>query len=203
MSIIIQHNFISSKFMWLYAKYAHGCNPAHHCTNAIQGKYSKNFSKRNLSFKPENAVVMNEFPETTWDAIYICGVSSNGYSKKMNYSHNVHVAILPKEGSVDHWEFENWVMDIKNGIFEYVPSQDEIDPGFLRYPFDYRTCRMFRWAVWHYHESPKKTNMIKTCDYCKKFVCDEDGDEYCEIWGHYEGQDANSCEDYEEENEDE
>lgn len=156
MSIIIQHNFISSKFKWLYAKYAHGCNPAHHCTNAIQGKYSKSFSKRNLSFKPENTVIMNEFPETTWDAIYICGVSSNGYSRHENYPHNVHVAILPKEGATDHWEFENWVMDINNGIFEYVPSENEIDPGFLEYSEDYRTCRMFRWAVWHCHKKPDR-----------------------------------------------
>lgn len=151
--IIINHNFLGYKFKWLYAKYAYGCNPLHHCTNAIKGRYSKVFSRLNPGFLPGRKIVMNEFPDIVWDAIYICGVASQGYTKHKNYPHNVHVAILPQEGATDHWEFENWKMDIQNGIFEYVPSEKEIDPQYLKLPEQYWTCRMFRWAVWHYHSS--------------------------------------------------
>ena len=38
--IRLTHNFDSKKFMWLYAKYANGCNLQYQCTNAIRGKYS-------------------------------------------------------------------------------------------------------------------------------------------------------------------
>lgn len=73
--IIIHHNLDEKKFMWLYAKYTYGANPNHHCTNAIKGKYSKKFTKHNPEFKPGSEVVLDEFPELGWDAIYICGVS--------------------------------------------------------------------------------------------------------------------------------
>ena len=74
MPIIINHNFLGYKFKWLYAKYAYGCNPLHHCTNAIKGRYSKVFSRLNPGFLPGRKIVMNEFPDIVWDAIYICGV---------------------------------------------------------------------------------------------------------------------------------
>lgn len=150
MAVELTHNFDGSKFMWLYAKYANGCNPEKHCTNAIRGKYSKRFSRLNEEFKPGQAIVMNEFLPNTWDAIYICGVAKKGYSQHKNYDHNVHVAIIPKEGAKDHWEFEGWRMDLKNGFFEYVISEDELDSQYKSLPSQYTTCRMFRWAVSHY-----------------------------------------------------
>lgn len=150
--IIVHHNFDGKKFKWLYAKYAYGANPSHHCTNAIRGKYSKRFSRNNPKFLPGNKVIFDEFPELGWDAIYICGVSTNGYSKHTNYPHNVHVAIVPKQGSTDKWNFENWEMNVENGIFEYVISEEELNPKYKNYPEEYVTCRMFRWAVWHYRK---------------------------------------------------
>lgn len=149
--IRLTHNFDGRKFMWLYAKYAHGCNPMHHCTNAIKGKYSKRFTRLNKEFLPGQTIVMDEFPQDSWDAIYICGVSKNGYAKHQNYPHNVHIAVLPREGATDHWEFENWKMDVTGGIFEYVPSEEDIPEVFVRQlPESFYTCRMFRWAVSHY-----------------------------------------------------
>ena len=159
MAIKLTHNFDGGKFMWLYAKYANGCNPQHHCTNAIRGKYSKRFSRLNKDFVSGQTIVLDEFPPDKWDAIYICGVSRNGYAKHKNYPHNVHVAIIPKDGASDHWEFEDWKMDVAGGVFERVPSEQEIDPKYLKLPEQYWTCRMFRWAVWHYRDqlqSPKK-----------------------------------------------
>jgi len=121
--VIIQHNFDGKKFKWLYAKYAYGANPNHHCTNAIKGKYSKRFNRNNPYFSSQNNITLDEFPELNWDAIYICGVSTNGYSKHENYPHNVHIAILPAPGEKDEWSFENWNMTVTNGKFEYVISE--------------------------------------------------------------------------------
>jgi hypothetical protein len=151
--ICLSHNFDGKKFMWLYAKYANGCNPQHHCTNAIRGKYSRRFLRLNKDFMPGQTIVLDEFPTNQWDAIYICGVSRSGYAKHENYPHNVHVAILPREGGSDHWEFENWKMDVRGGVFERVPSEDEIPEVFVRQlPEKFWTCRMWRWAISHYSE---------------------------------------------------
>lgn len=154
-SIIINHNFDGSKFMWLYAKYAYGVNPEKHCTNAIKGKYSKRFTRHSDEFKPGVPIVMDEFPESEWDAIYICGVSRKGYSQHKNYEHNVHIAIIPKPGAKDSWKFENWEMTIENGVFERIISEDELDERFKNLPSQYVTCRMFRWAVDHYKDMIK------------------------------------------------
>jgi len=150
--ISLTHNFDGRKFKWLYAKYAYGCNPRHHCTNSIRGRYSKIFSRLNPDFVSGQTVFMDEFPQDMWDAIYICGVAAKGYSTHKNYPHNVHIAILPKLDARDHWQFEDWSMDITNGVFEYVPSDKEIDSKYLLLPAEYWTCRMFRWAVWHYRD---------------------------------------------------
>jgi hypothetical protein len=148
--LILSHNFDGSKFMWLYAKYATGVNPAYHCTNAIKGRYSKKFTRNNPDFLPGTSVVMDEFPDIGWDAIYICGVVRMGYSQHKNYPHNVHIAVIPKPGASDDWFFEEWKMHVKNGVFEYVISEEELDPRFKDLPKNYVTCRMFRWAVSHY-----------------------------------------------------
>lgn len=150
--IKISHNFDSKKFKWLYAKYAYGANPNHHCTNAIKGKYSKKFSRNNKAFVPEQTIVLDEYKELGWDAIYICGVSTKGYAKHENYPHNVHVAILPAPGEKDEWSFEDWSMTVENGRFEYVISEEELNPKYKNLPEEYVTCRMFRWAVWHYRK---------------------------------------------------
>ena len=149
--IQLTHNFDGRKFMWLYAKYATGCNPLHHCTGAIRGRYSKRFTRLSPDFKAGQTIALDEFPNLGWDAIYICGVSTNGYRKHVNYPHNVHAVIIPKEDASDHWEFENWRMDVQGGVFEHIPSEDEIDAKYKRdLPEEFWTCRMFRWAVWHY-----------------------------------------------------
>lgn len=150
--IKISHNFDGKKFKWLYAKYAYGANPNHHCTNAIKGKYSKKFSRNNKAFVPEQTIVLDEYKELGWDAIYICGVSTKGYAKHENYPHNVHVAILPAPGEKDEWSFEDWSMTVENGRFEYVISEEELNPKYKNLPEEYVTCRMFRWAVWHYRK---------------------------------------------------
>jgi len=148
--IIVHHNFDGKKFKWLYAKYAYGANPEQHCTNAIKGRYSKRFSRNNPEFKAGVDVVLDEFPELNWDAIYICGVSSKGYAKHENYPHNVHIAIISAPGKKDKWSFENWEMTVENAKFEYVISEDELDEKYKSLPEHYVTCRMFRWAVDHY-----------------------------------------------------
>lgn len=150
--IKISHNFDGKKFKWLYAKYAYGANPNHHCTNAIKGKYSKKFSRNNKAFVPEQTIVLDEYKELGWDAIYICGVSTKGYAKHENYPHNVHVAILPAPGEKYEWSFEDWSMTVENGRFEYVISEEELNPKYKNLPEEYVTCRMFRWAVWHYRK---------------------------------------------------
>lgn len=150
--IKISHNFDGKKFKWLYAKYAYGANPNHHCTNAIKGKYSKKFSRNNKAFVPEQTIVLDEYKELGWDAIYICGVSTKGYAKHENYPHNVHVVILPAPGEKDEWSFEDWSMTVENGRFEYVISEEELNPKYKNLPEEYVTCRMFRWAVWHYRK---------------------------------------------------
>lgn len=150
--IIISHNFDGKKFKWLYAKYAYGANPLHHCTNAIRGRYSKLFSRNNPDFAPNQKITLDEYCDLGWDAIYICGVSTKGYAKHENYPHNVHVAIIPAPGEKDEWSFENWSMTVENGRFEYVISEEELNPKYKNLPEEYVTCRMFRWAVWHYRK---------------------------------------------------
>ncbi len=155
-NIVVSHNFDGKSFMWLYAKYAYGANPKHHCTNSIRGKYSKRFTRNNPEFKPNQIVTLDEYPEIGWDAIYICGVSRNGYTRHENYPHNVHIAIIPAPGKTDQWSFEKWHMKVENGIFEYVISEDELDEKYKLLPKEYVTCRMFRWAVTHYKDALDK-----------------------------------------------
>lgn len=150
MVVLLTHNFDGARFRWLYAKYASGCNPTHHCTNAIRGRYSRRFTRLSSEFRPGQTIALDEFPTDTWDAIYICGVSADGYSRHTNYPHNVHVAILPRSGATDTWLFENWTMSVENGVFERVISEGELNSKYKSLPREFVTCRMFRWAVWHY-----------------------------------------------------
>jgi hypothetical protein len=149
----IEHNFTPKSFMWLWAKYVSGFNPEHHCTNAIRGRYSKAFSKNNAEFTPGQTIVFNEAPACTYDVIYICGVSRDGYSRHQNYSHNVHVAILPVVGHAEAWTFESWHMTIWNGRILPIPPVDQLLPAYSRLPAEYTSCRIFRWAACWYGTS--------------------------------------------------
>ena len=145
--IITQHNFESSKFKWLWMKYVTSVNDRYHCTNCIRGRYSKLFSKHNQNLSTQNTFELNEATQGDYKALYICGVSSKGYSQKKNYPFNVHASILPKEGAKDTFKFDNWVMEIENGIFLPIPEEGKLPKKYMTLPPEYTTCRIFRWAV--------------------------------------------------------
>lgn len=147
----ITHNFDPDRFMWLWAKYVTGFNEKHHCTNAIRGHYSKKFSKNNPVFSEIQNLLFNEQLDSSYQAIYICGVAKEGYARKQNYVHNVHAAIVPALGLEDEWSFEGWRMTIQNGHFLPIPaSPDELPERYRLLPHAYTTCRIFRWAALRY-----------------------------------------------------
>ena len=151
--IIIHHNFDETKFKWLWAKYVKGGNLEKHCTACLKGPYSKKFSgtsNKDLLSQPQ--LFMDEVDETNFDAIYFCGVLKHGYPKT-NYPHNVHFAILPKEGASDVWDFENWHVEISGGVLSPMPTEDELSPTLKTgiYNEHYYTCRIFRWMVGFYY----------------------------------------------------
>jgi hypothetical protein len=146
--IEIAHNFEPSAFMWLWAKYVTGFNPEHHCTNCIRGKYSHKFSKNNPGFAASRITVMDEQPPGSYIAIYICGVSKAGYSRKANYPHNVHIALAPRPRAEENWSFEKWTVNIRNAVFLPIPSSaDDLPVQYQTLPPAYTTCRIFRWSA--------------------------------------------------------
>jgi hypothetical protein len=146
--IEIVHNFDPNQFVWLWAKYVTGFNEKYHCTNSIRGPYSQKFSKHNPEFVTSAVIVMDEEPLGSYRAIYICGVSKQGHSRKANYPHNVHVAIRPEAGTVEKWSFEKWVVHIRNGRLLPIPATEEDLPTrYRRLPSEYTTCRIFRWSA--------------------------------------------------------
>lgn len=150
--IEIVHNFDSDQFMWLWAKYVRSFNEKYHCTNSIRGPYSQKFSKHNPEFNSPLAVVMDEQPLNSYHAVYICGVSKQGYSTKANYPHNVHVAIRPETGAEEKWSFEKWVLNIRNGRLLPIPAKEEDLPTRYRsLPSEYTKCRIFRWSACFFH----------------------------------------------------
>jgi hypothetical protein len=153
--IEIAHNFDPNQFMWLWAKYVIGFNDKHHCTNSIRGRYSRKLSKNNPEFAATQFMIMDEQPLNSYSAIYICGVSKAGYSRKANYPHNVHVAICLDEGSVAEWSFEKWTLQIRNGRCLPIPATEEDLPAQYRVlPPAYTTCRIFRWSACFFSHSP-------------------------------------------------
>ena len=152
----LTHNFDSAKFKWLWAKYVTGFDESHHCTNSVRGYYSRNFSKHNQLLSPSNIITFDERSLNTFDAIYICGVSSNGYRVKLNYPHNVHAAIVPELGSDDEWSFEAWRMSIRGGRFLPIPSIEHLPECYAGLGEDFTTCRIFRWAACFYKNQPNK-----------------------------------------------
>ncbi|WP_404987899.1 hypothetical protein [Clostridium culturomicium] len=145
--IKIKHNLDSSKFKWLWCKYVTDINDKKHCTASLKGKYGKKFSKHNPNFNKETTIVFDEQPEESFKAIYICGVVSQGYSSKKNYPHNVDLAIVPKQGARCLYQFENWQLEIENGMISLIPGIEELPKKYQNLPEEYVTCRIFRWAV--------------------------------------------------------
>jgi hypothetical protein len=146
--IILEHNLDPKRFKWLWAKYVRGVNDAQHCTNSLRGPYSKKFSKLNPQFAAGVPIVFDEQAPDSFQAIYICGVSSRGYATRSNYAHNVHAAILPSSGTEDAWEFDHWRLRVANGSFCRIPqSLEEIPERYRKLPDAYTSCRIFRWAV--------------------------------------------------------
>ena len=142
--IKIKHNFDKEKFMWLWSKYVVGVNDEKHCTACLKGRYSKKFSKHNDELTVGSEVVFDEFEHK---AIYICGVIKKGYSQKKNYNHNVHLVILPKEGEKSVWEFEDWKVEIEDGVICEIIPEEKLEEKYKGLEDKYTTCRIFRWAV--------------------------------------------------------
>ncbi len=147
--IQIRHNFDEKKFKWLWAKYVKDGNVEKHCTACLCGPYSKKFSgtsNQNLLAQPE--LVMNEIPDGDFKAIYFCGVIKRGYPRT-NYPHNVHFAVVPAEGQRDEWNFEDWHVEIENGVLSPIPDEEQLDDRFFQEPYNdhFYTCRIFRWMV--------------------------------------------------------
>lgn len=155
--IKIKHNLDSKKFKWLWAKYVHEGNDTKHCTNCLRGKYSKKFSKHNKSFNEETIIVFDEQDINSYKAIYICGVASKGYSVKKNYPHNLHLAIIPKKGYKDIYKFENWDIEIEDGIISYIPMIKEMPLKYQTLPDEYITCRIFRWMIGYFYNKEESS----------------------------------------------
>ncbi len=142
--ITIKHNLDEKKFKWLWAKYVTGVNLNYHCTNSLKGRYSKKFSKLNPDFRKNNLVIFDEIAD--FKAIYICGVSSIGYSKKQNYPSNLHVVLIPESGNTEIYKFLNWEIEITNAKVATIIDEQSLPEEFRSLPKEYTTCRIFRWA---------------------------------------------------------
>lgn len=140
-SIILRHNLDPAAFMWLWAKYVVNPNLEKHCTACLKAvtvkpaigpgaPYSRTFSKAfNPGMKDNPTLLMDEAPHNHFRAIYLCGVSAAGCSSKKNYPHNLHAAIVPARGASDVFEFENWKLQVDNGIFTRIPPEEELPRG--------------------------------------------------------------------------
>ena len=154
----LRHNFDPAKFKWLWAKYVTGFDERHHCTNSLRGHYSRKFSKHNPSLTTTGTITFDEQVPNTFDAIYICGVSSNGYRTKLNYPHNVHAVIISEPGNIDEWSFESWRMAIRFGRFLPIPPIECLPERYIRLGDEFTTCRIFRWAACFYQVGKMKPN---------------------------------------------
>jgi len=146
LDVCLNHNLEPEKFMWLWTKYVTGINDQKHCTNCLRGPYGKILSKHNEELRASPVVVLDELQEGSFNAIYICGVIKKGYPRT-NYEHNLHAAIQPMAGSNDSFLFENWRLTVTNGVFLTIPSEAELPERYRSLGPEYKTCRIFRWAV--------------------------------------------------------
>lgn len=156
--IVIAHNLNPAAFKWLWAKYVTRPNLTRHCQACLRSAairpehgrpsiFSCVFSKaRNPTMKATSKLVMNEQPPGSFAAIYLCGVSTRGYSKT-NYPHNLHTAIIPVPGATDVFQFETWRFSVTNGLFTRIPTADELSAEHRKLPHSFTSCRIFRWAA--------------------------------------------------------
>ena len=142
----LSHNLSPKAFKWLWMKYVTTVNDKYHCTNCLRGRYGKVLSKHNSELTKTPVLLMDEFPLDSFSAIYVCGVINKGYPRT-NYAYNLHAAIKPMVGRSDEFEFENWTLSVKNGIFQPIPNEDDVPEMYRKLPPEYTTCRIFRWAV--------------------------------------------------------
>lgn len=159
--IIMTHNFEKKKFAKLFGMYTWGTNPYDHCNRSLKKCFSKNFNINNPDFENNHTVILDEYPDRQWDAIYICGVRKGYWSKKQDevYPHNVHFAIIPAPGKNDSWSFDGWIVNVDNAVIETVISEEDLDKHFLAFPKECTTCRIYRWSVTHYKDQ------LVNCDY--------------------------------------
>ncbi len=143
--ITIKHNLSSKKFKWLWAKYVHGVNLRHHCTNSLKGLYSKKFSKLNSKFDSENIISFDESKD--FKAVYICGVSTKRYKEKENYPYNLHLVLIPKLGHFETYNFLEWEFEITNATISKIIDEEQLSDAFRVLPKEFTTCRIFRWAA--------------------------------------------------------
>jgi hypothetical protein len=146
-AIIIEHNLDPARFMWLWAKYVRGVNETKHCTSCLRGWYSKRLSAHNPELRETARLVLDERDPSEFFALYICGVAKQGYSRRLNYPHNLHAAMLPAPGRRDRFRFEEWELEVTNGVFDPIPALEELPPRLGALPEEFTTCRIFRWAV--------------------------------------------------------
>jgi hypothetical protein len=127
-------------------KYVRGLNEQHHCTNCLRGRYSKKLNKANPDLPTTPELILDERAVDSFEALYVCGVSRRGYPKA-NYPHNLHAAILPQVGAEGTFVFENWRLEVRNGVFLPIPDESHLPRRYRTLPSEYTTCRIFRWAV--------------------------------------------------------
>ena len=151
MNLLVIHNVERRRFVYLWAKYVKSFNPEYHCTNCLKGPYSKKLRKKNPELDKESTITFDEVPLGAYRAIYICGVAQKGYSRKRNYPHNLHTAILPSPGAMDRFSFENWKMVVENGRFLRIPGEEDLPEEYKDYSEEYTSCRIFRWGAVCFH----------------------------------------------------
>lgn len=153
--VVLNHNLNPEAFMWLWMKYVRGVNEKHHCTNCLRGWYGKKLNRSNDNLRNTPELILDERPVEAYEAIYICGVYKRGYPRT-NYAHNLHAAILPKPGENDQFAFEDWNLEVRNGVFLPIPSKTDLPDRYQMLPDEYTTCRIFRWAVCFFSEEESR-----------------------------------------------
>ena len=144
--IVLQHNLAPDEFVWLWSKYVTSVNHQYHCTNCLRGPYGKLLSKHNPDLGTTPTLVLDEQPLGSFSFVYICGVIKKGYPRS-NYPHNLHAVIRPAAGERDDFRFEDWRLQVSNGVFERIPTESELPERYRSLPPNFTTCRIFRWAV--------------------------------------------------------
>jgi hypothetical protein len=91
-------------------------------------------------------LTLDEQDSGSYSFIYICGVLKKGYPRT-NYPHNLHAVIRPVAGKQNDFHFENWRLQVSNGVFEQIPTESELPERYRSLPPNFTTCRIFRWAV--------------------------------------------------------